>query len=86
MLARPGEGVVPEQEDQVQAPEAGGGGTRQPAEEEGKPPHQQMAHGHQAARLRGHRRHLGGLKAPNDDDAAASEDQHYLLCNIIKYN
>lgn len=61
-IVYPGEGVVPEQADQVQATEAGGGGTRQPAEEEGKPPHQQMAHRHQAVQLRRHRRDLRGLK------------------------
>lgn len=43
--------MVPEQADQVQETEAGGGGTRQPAEEEGKPPHQQMADRHQAVQL-----------------------------------
>lgn len=46
--------MVPEQTDQVQETEAGGGGTREPAEEEGQPPHQQMAHRHQAGQLRGH--------------------------------
>lgn len=51
LLAFAGEGVVPEQADQVQAPEAGGGGTREPTEEEGEPPHQQMAHRHQAEQL-----------------------------------
>lgn len=43
--------MVPEQADQVQASEAGGGGTREPSEEEGEPPHQQMAHRHQAEQL-----------------------------------
>lgn len=43
--------MVPEQADQVQASEAGGGGTGEPTEEEGEPPHQQMAHGHQAEQL-----------------------------------
>ncbi|XP_077419644.1 homeobox protein EMX1 isoform X2 [Vanacampus margaritifer] len=49
-----GEGVVPEPADQVQASEAGGRRPGRPAEEEGQPPHQQMAHGHQADQLRGH--------------------------------
>lgn len=60
-----GEGVVPEPEDQVQAAEAGGGGSWQPAEEKGKPPHQQMAHRHEAIQLRGHRRDFGRLKPPH---------------------
>lgn len=61
---RAGEGLVPEQADQVQAAEAGGGGTREPAEEEGEPPHQQVAHRHQADQLRGHRCDLRGLEDP----------------------
>lgn len=87
--AFPGEGVVPEQADQVQASETGGGGTREPTEEEGEPPHQQMAHRHQAEQLRGHRRDLGGLEptsalanvalTPPPPPSDESEDQHYLL-------
>ncbi|XP_064367740.1 homeobox protein EMX1 isoform X2 [Dromaius novaehollandiae] len=60
-LRDPGEGVVPEQADEVQAAEAGGGGARGGPEEEGLPPHQPMAAGHQAGGRRGHRRHLQRL-------------------------
>lgn len=80
--------MVPEQADQVQATEAGGGGTRESAEEEGKPPHQQMAHRHQAVQLRGHRRDLRGLK-PVRPLTILPETLHLLLMhqrtNIIYY-
>lgn len=58
--------MVPEQTDQVQATEVGGGGPREPAEEEGEPPHQQMAYRYQTVQLRGHRCDLRGLKLPSN--------------------
>nr|KAF6446621.1 empty spiracles homeobox 1 [Rousettus aegyptiacus] len=57
-LGDAGKGVVPEPEDKVQAAEAGGGRARIRAEEEGLPPHQPVAHRHQAGHRRGHRCHL----------------------------
>lgn len=71
--------MVSKQTDQVQASETGGGGPRQPAEEEGQPPHQQMAPRHQTGQLGRHRRHLRGLAPP----PKTTLDQPYLLCNII---
>lgn len=85
-FAFPGEGVVPEQADQVQASETGGGGTREPAEEEGEPPHQQMAHRHQAEQLWGHRRDLGGLKPPSALANAALIPTPPRRTNIIYYD
>nr|XP_044628589.1 homeobox protein EMX1 isoform X1 [Equus asinus] len=57
-LGDAGEGVVPEPEDEVQAAEAGGGGAGVRAEEEGLPPHQPVAHRHEAGQRGGHRCHL----------------------------
>lgn len=59
-----GQSVVPEPSHQVQAPEAGGGGSGERPEEEGEPPHQPLAPRHQTdAKQRGHRRHVRILKS-----------------------
>ncbi|XP_061646814.1 homeobox protein EMX2 isoform X1 [Phyllopteryx taeniolatus] len=57
-----GKSVVSEPEDEIQETEAGGGGLRVPAEEEGLPSHQPLEAGHQTAQSGGNRRDFGRLK------------------------
>ncbi|XP_058693767.1 homeobox protein EMX1 isoform X3 [Poecile atricapillus] len=68
-----GESVVPEPADEIQTAEAGGGGPRLGAEEEGLAPHQPMAPRHQAVERRRHRRHLQRLKQGQAPGAATME-------------